>query len=429
MPLAAESGLRLPMEDRPETNSPEQGLDGPAPGAPGKRQQSIQIGIRIAAGILLVAALLLLPRLQAELVRFLPLYPSFGGEGQDPLAWLPQLVPSPTFTPGSEFDQLFVPTPSATLTQPVPPIRAEDSGYRHPQGLFEFDYPSNWSVQTSGALAEIRSQDGRGRMVIQLTDTGNPLDGGSFSRFVTGRESNNFTQPQGSGTIYIPRSESLDEARGTAEITKELHTDGEREFVRSLYRRVGEFIITSDLYAGEESRDTFSRDQDFVWDSLSSGEPGAEGLQRYQWVFTRSDAENGFSVDIPVPWLPDQTRNRSSLIETYHAPDQHAVIQLIRFTTDSELTDAIVGGFVLQLLRDYYTHDVVITSDQIVSNGNEQLSWHSPAGGYRGLTQFRRLGLNTLVILTAVADSEYMDIYQELRQRTMDSFQIGSGTD
>jgi hypothetical protein len=79
----------------------------------------------------------------------------------------------------------------------------------------------------------------------------------------------------------------------------------------------------------------------------------------------------------------------------------------------------IAGNFVLQLLRDYYTRDVVITADQIVGNGNEQLAWYSPAGGYRGITQFRRIGLHTLVILTMIVDNDYRETYQDLRDRTM----------
>jgi len=262
-----------------------------------------------------------------------------------------------------------------------------------------------------------------------VTDTGMPLDADSFKRFVEGREANQFTQAESAEITYIPLEKSVDEGERSAVVTKELYQEGKFEVVRSLYLQDGEFIYTGDLWTQEDRLESYARGMDIIWDSITGNTEGAGDLDIYQCVFPKKEPENSYSVDIPVPWLPDQTRSRSSGIETYHSPDQHAVIQLIRYTTEIDLSDVIVGNFVLQLLWDYYTRDVVITADQIVSNGNEQLAWCSPTGGYRGITQFRRIGLHTLVILTMIADNDYLEIYQGLRDRTMDRFVIEGNTE
>ena len=389
-----------------------------------KSKQNLRIVLRAAIGIVLIGALVLLPRFQEEIFSILPINPLFGAEGSGSLAWLPKLEVTPTFTPYSGFDQLFTPTPAATQTVPDQPIELEQSPYIHPQGHFQFEYPKGWKVEDGDQEATILTPDRSGRILIQVTDTGYTLDANSFKRFVEGREKNQFTQPASAEIVYIPLEESIDEGDGSAVVTKELYRDGEFEVVRSFYLQEGELIYTGDLWTQEDLLESHSRGMEIIWDSITGNSEEAGDLDIYHWIFRKEDPESSYSVDIPVPWLPEQTRSRSSSIETYHSPDQHAVIQLISYNTEIELSDVLVGNFVLQLLRDYYTRDVVITADQIVSNGNEQLAWYSPTGGYRGITQFRRVGLNTLVILTTIADNDYLEIYRDLRERTMDSFVI-----
>jgi len=389
-----------------------------------KSKQNLRIVMRVAIGIILIGAFFLLPRLQEEIFGLLPINPLFGAEGSGSLAWLPKLEITPTFTPYSGFDQLFTPSPAATQTVPDQSIEVEQSPYIHPQGHFQFEYPKGWIVEDGDQEATILTPNRSGRILIQVTDTGNPLDSDSFKRFVEGREKNQFTQPASAELVYFPVEESINVEDGSAVVTKELYRDGEFEVVRSFYLQDGELIYTGDLWTREELLENHSRSMEIIWDSLSENSEEAGDLDIYHWVFRKEDPENNYSIDIPVPWLPEHTRSRSSSIETFHSPDQHAVIQLISYTSEIELSDVLVGNFVLQLLRDYYTRDVVITADQIESNGNEQLAWYSPTGGYRGITQFRRIGLNTLVILTTIADNDYLEIYRDLRQRTMDSFEI-----
>ncbi|OGO29495.1 MAG: hypothetical protein A2Z16_03130 [Chloroflexi bacterium RBG_16_54_18] len=394
-----------------------------------KAKQNLRFGLRIAIGVLLIGALILLPRFQDRIYSLLPLIPPFGVEGSGSLDWLPELKASPTFTPNSGFDRLFTPTPAATQTVQDQPIEMEESPYIHPQGHFQFEYPAGWTVEGDDQEATILTPDRSGRILIQVTDTGKPLDADSFKSFVEGREANQFTQPDSTESAYIPLEESIDESGGSAVVTKELYRDGEFEVVRSRYLQDGELIYTGDLWTREDLLESHARAMDLIWDSISGNSEEAGDLEAYHWVLRKEDPEKSYSVDVPIPWLPEQTRSRSSSIESYHSPDQHGIIQLIRYTTEIDLSDATVGNFVLQLLRDYYTRDVVITADQIVSNGNEQLTWYSPSGGYRGITQFRRIGLHTLVILTIIIDNDYLEIYQDLRDRTMDSFVIEGSTE
>jgi len=394
-----------------------------------KRKQNFRIVLRIAIGVFLIGALMLLPRFPDRIFSLLPLNPPFGPEGSGSLAWLPKLEVTPTFTPYSGFDQLFTPTPAATQTVPAQPIELEQSPYIHPQGHFQFEYPKGWRVEDGDQEATILTPDRSGKILIQVTDTGYPLDADSFKRFVEGREKNQFTQPASDEIVYIPVEESIDEGEGSAVVTKELYRDGKFEVVRSLYLQDGELIYTGDLWTQEDLLESHSRGMDIIWDSISGNSEEARDFDIYHWVFRNENPELDYSVDIPVPWLPEHTRSRTSSIETYHSPDQLAVIQLISYTTELDLSDVLVGNFVLQLLRDYYTRDVVITADQIVSNGNEQLAWYSPTGGYRGITQFRRIGLHTLVILTMIIDNDYLETYQDLRERTLDSFIIEGSTE
>ena len=417
------------MDEEILTADPDPETEKQSASLPVKSKQNLRIVLRAAIGIILIGALVLLPRFQEEIFSILPINPLFGAEGSGSLAWLPKLEVTPTFTPYSGFDQLFTPTPAATQTVPEQPIELEQSPYIHPQGHFQFEYPKGWKVEDGDQEATILTPDRSGRILIQVTDTGYTLDADSFKRFVEGREKNQFTQPASAEIVYIPMEESIDESEGSAVVTKELYRDGEFEVVRSLYLQDGELIYTGDLWTQKDLLESHSRGMEIIWNSITKNSDQAGDLDIYHWVFRKEDPENGYGVDIPIPWLPEQTRSRTSSIDTYHSPDQHAVIQLIDFTTELDLSDVLVGNFVLQLLRDYYTRDVVITADQIVSNGNEQLTWYFPTGGYRGITQFRGIGLHTLVILTMIADNDYLEIYQDLLERTMDSFVIEGNTE
>ena len=89
-----------------------------------------------------------------------------------------------------------------------------------------------------------------------------------------------------------------------------------------------------------------------------------------------------------------------------------------------EISKSEAGAFARYLLQEYYeVDDIVITDDQVQSDGSERLNWYSESLGVDGTSFFETRG-TTFLLLTWVVDSAAYDQYFPVWDNLVSSYAI-----
>jgi hypothetical protein len=111
------------------------------------------------------------------------------------------------------------------------------------------------------------------------------------------------------------------------------------------------------------------------------------------------------------------------VVDTFYAPDRHAVIQNMSYDDGTLVTKAMAGAFALELLKTYYATDIRITDDVVQPDGSERLTWHSRSGDYSGVSFFETRG-TTFLLFTTLYDNPFEDIYLDVLNYTISTYDI-----
>lgn len=332
-------------------------------------------------------------------------------------------TPAPTTTPEQE-----EPTRSPAVTNGVLPtlpsaavdeVNLADSSYTHPQNLFSLVPPAGWEITDEDGSTSIEAPDGSGFIYVQVTNTGHALDDASFTSFVGHRDLNFFS----GFDDYTELSQEVDTETDIASVTKSVSFEGIPQTIITVYDQYDAIIYSYDFWTDEDNFEAYSDLYSRLIDTIEVNPDAGTEQVVYNWIYTFTGPMDLFTIEVPTPWRYEQTEGESAIVDTFYAPDEHAVIQNIAYDEGQEISRSEAGAFALELLRSYYADDIQILDDQLQPDGSERLIWTSPSGDYSG-TSFLETRGTTFLLFTTMYDNPYEDVYLETLNYTIDTYEV-----
>lgn len=332
------------------------------------------------------------------------------------------LGPRPTHTPtlALVFATL-TPEPTSSVTPSTSAIDPQVAlqRYQHPDGLFEVQAPEGWVTNASGAAAIFLAPDNQNLLNLQVTNTGYELNQPGFVNFVGGREANLFAGYAG--------YQEIDRRPGTGSrsvrVTKHLLSEGQLYTVVTFYTVHGAAVSSLDVWLHSEAYDDQPTFPDRLYEHLQVDGSKAASLPPYEWVFEFEGPGRLFTIEVPISWKYELRERQSTLVESFYAPDEQAVIQNLVYDEGRILTGREVGELALSLLWTYYAPDIVITDDRIQPDGSERLTWYSPGGDYRGISFLEARG-STFLFFTVMYTNSYAETYFPVLEHSVTTYEV-----
>lgn len=314
-----------------------------------------------------------------------------------------------------ESTQLF-PQSMATAIPTLTPT-VETSLYSHPDDIYQFAYPTTWNVIQGNDSITISDPNRDISAEVYVLDTLYELDGPSFLRLVEAREASAFRK----FNDFHEFERQVDDDESSLIVKKEFTADDEEISVSSLYRQSGQMVVILDIRSDQglfqETDNVFTN----ISGSLQLLDPDEADLAAMQLNLSKPYESDLFALVVPEYWNFKRISANNSFVDTFTSPGEHAVIQVAVFDDGEDISGAVAGAFVRNLLRNYYADDIVVTSDLLMADGREELIWKSSASGYQGKSYFDKRD-TTLYIITVMIEDEYMDIYRGLIDSVLSSY-------
>lgn len=333
----------------------------------------------------------------------------------------PSATPLPTVTPLPEPTATEEPTPEpqATAAPAVDVPALADERYVHSGEYFALLPPAGWDTSEDEASASFEAADGSGFIYLQVTDTGHELDAAAFSSFVENRDLNYFREFADYEVIEL----NVDEETRVGTVSKRLTFEGIPHTVVSVYDQYGPIIYTYDFWTEEGYMEPYSDLYTALLENAEVDPETAADLPEYYWIYTFTGPGELFTIEVPTPWEYETSEDDVSVVDTFYAPDGHAVIQNITYDDGEPISRSEAGEFALTLLRDFYAEDLTVTEDQVQADGSERLTWQSQSGDYSGISFLETRG-TTFLLFTVMWDNPFEEVYFETLDYTVSSYAV-----
>lgn len=326
--------------------------------------------------------------------------------------------PRPTATPRPAAEA--TETKSAPAASPTSaPIELAPTRYTHPNNIFSLQPPAGWTVTEDEGSASFTSQDETGYLHVEVTNTGYELEPEAFTSFVENRDVNFF----GIFEDYALIEQEIDAGEGIGSVTKNFTFNQVPQTAVSVYLQDGPAIYVIDTWADQEYMALYSDLYPRLVGTLETDREAAAEQLIYNWIYTFEGPDSLFTIDVPTPWEYERTDSDTVIVDTFYAPDGHAVIQNITYDDGQEISRSEAGAFALELLRSSYAEDIRIVDDRVQPDGSERLIWTSSGGGYSG-TSFLETRGTTFLLFTIMHDDAYEDVYLDTLNYTVETYAV-----
>ena len=319
-------------------------------------------------------------------------------------------------------------TPPATTTTAAPvasptvaaePVELAATPYTHPNDIFSLRPPAGWTLTDDEGSASFTSPDETGYLHVEVTNTGYELGPDAFTNFVENRDLNFF----GVFEDYVPVEQEIDVESGVASVTKNFSFNQVPQTAVSVYIQEGLAIYIVDTWADQDYVTLYGDLYPRIIGTMETDRDAAAEQFVYNWIYTFEAPDDLFTINVPTPWEYERTESDVVIVDTFYAPDGHAVIQNIAYDDGEEITRSEAGAFGLELLRSSYAEDVRILDDQVQPDGSERLIWTSSGGGYSG-TSFLETRGTTFLLFTIMHDDDYEDVYIDTLNYTVETYTV-----
>jgi hypothetical protein len=333
---------------------------------------------------------------------------------------LKSATPTPSFN--ADIDSILFPlttTPYPPIFQSKSAITVETSFYTHPRGHFSFQLPRNWLIFEENDRVIISAPQGDPRILILVLNTGYSLDATSLSVFIETQELKKASRSKN----YI----EIDRQKVTGEnallVTSEYIEDGKLKRTVSFYKCIDNMLFIADFQVFENNFDLYDDFFESLISSININMGKVLTLPVYSFDRAVLRSNGYFSILVPDYWSSRQHKAEHTLVETFTSPDQNAVIQTVVYDDGKHMSTIIAGEIALALLRNNYTKRITISSDVVLIDGREQLTWISRSDGYHGITSFDVQG-TSLLTLTIIWNNDPDQIYEKLLEQVFLSYEL-----
>lgn len=330
----------------------------------------------------------------------------------------PPAEPPPTEAPATEPSATEAPAAEDPMVA-APELAAES--YNHPMDFFEITPPDGWPIENEDeGGTSFGEPGGVGYVEVEVTNTGAPLDGEAFERFVDARELNFF----GNFEEYEIVDYQIDPDFGVAQVTKTFVLDGIPQTVFTYYDLYDQAMYATDFWADSDAFDVYTPAYEQILDSMFvNSEAVAESAVDYYWIYDFYGPGDLFSIEVPTPWTYAREEVDVAIVDSFYSPDEHSFIENITYDDGTEISKSEAGAFALDLLKEFYASDIQISDDTVQADGSERLTWSSPSGQYSGISFLETRG-TTFLLFSVVWDDAYEDAYLDSLLYTIESYDV-----
>lgn len=287
------------------------------------------------------------------------------------------------------------------------PASLETYLYTHPDDLFSLQAPEGWDVNHSSYDAEFVDPQSGTQLIVGVVNTGYSLDSESFTRLVESRETSNARKYD--RFIVIDRQDGSPDFSRI--IVKSFIDLGSIKNGAAFYQCKNNSVLIVDFWTDEEKFTTYQDLFEVVYESVNLNEEVITEMAVYSFDQAVLQSNGYFSILVPPYWDYRRTEREYTIIETFTAPDEKAVIQTLVYDDGKSMTMNVAGDLTLALLRNNYTYQIKIDNDEFLKDGRELLTWHSLDGSYQGLTTF--ITRETAVYILTVMWGSDPDLYYQ----------------
>lgn len=311
-----------------------------------------------------------------------------------------------------------VPTLAPDATSTVDAYTLSAQPYTSPSGAYQIFFPQGWNCSESGTTrVDCQSPDGAAGMVIRLIHTGRRLTQPEFLN-LAGAEINYTHAGQ---RAFNVTDRSIGDGTLTALSTwmgGEFNWMGEDHFVRS--ESVVYHLSSSSV---EEEWMGFEGLVEQVKDKVTFDSSAVSADPLYNSTFEYTSPDSLFTIEVPTSWTKriDVNKIPGGQVEIFTSPDMHASIQVVVYRHDSLIDLDLKTKKVLEIQHSLYGKDYDHTHYKALSDGRERLAWILKERGVTGISFYDSWG-SSLYIFTVLWDDAYLDLYQPVLDRVVESF-------
>ncbi len=301
------------------------------------------------------------------------------------------------------------------------PFELDSRRYTHPSGAFRFFPPTGWSQETSeNGSVTLLSPDQAASIYVTVSNTGHELTGQGFLNFAQNVENNLFRDRD----QYRSLDSQTDPASDLVFKKSFMVRDVLQEVV-SIYHQEGTAIYSVAYQAEASQAEGYMLAfQNIIFEYDPSN---ASSLPVYNLTYAFKGPKNLFEIEVPLSWGHETSTDANLIVDSIHAPDEHASIESIVYDDGFPYAKADAGQATLRLLNEFYTNgdgDISITEDRIMEDRRERLTWESKQGGFSGITTFEVRNETSLIIFSVLYDHPYEDTYRTLLEFVIDTYEI-----
>jgi hypothetical protein len=183
-------------------------------------------------------------------------------------------------------------------------------------------------------------------------------------------------------------------------------------------------VYEQDFWVDTDQYDLYVDGLIEVANSMLTDPSAAATAEPYAVTYTFTGPNDLFEFSVPYAWTYEASEGENSIVDVFTSPDGLSYVENITYDDGETVTKSESGAFARFLLKDYYkVDDIVITDDQVQSDGSERLNWYSPSLGVDGTSFFETRG-TTFLLLTWIVDSEAYDTFFPVWTALLDTYTV-----
>lgn len=297
--------------------------------------------------------------------------------------------------------------------------------YLHPSNVFSYDAPIGWDVNDSLSGVQVYSPTSI-VLSISYINTGYDFSSSSFIQLASNIE---HTQYAGHDRYQVIAHQE-DRMHRVVFIEKTYLQNDVRRASISIYRQVGQFMYIVEM-SGDGAEITASHMYEALFfafnESIAVLDPAGLSSVPYINTWTFTQAQDYFSMDIPLGWVGPDSELQGNIVRTqFQAPDGNAVIDHVFWAQDEIIKMDAAAEYAFKLLGDYVNGkgDIKVTSEIIQENGKkEKITWVSRSGGYAGVVYIEVRNRMEVFILSFTWNRLFDDIYEPVMETTAATYE------
>lgn len=304
----------------------------------------------------------------------------------------------------------------------------EFTTYYHPSGVFQFQYPATWLVDTSEyGAAFITEPEGEGAISVTATYTGYALSADDFTNFVNAREENFFS----GFNNYQPDEVVFSDPGDQATASKELTYQDIPETVDSYYLLEDDTVFAIDVWMETALESVYREMYQTTMDTFESDSTYAIDFPLYNFVTTFYAPLDLFSFEVPITWQYHYISLEGVIVDRFSTPDRLSFLEHVTIYGVGDLPSKELEQRLAEVFNQIWVDpqdNLKVKDRETLENGSTYLLWKSANSDWQIETVYQ-VSEGKILALNGLIRKGYESFYQSSINYAFDWYQIPAAED